>query len=392
MRDQYNSRYNSLLRSYCQYDSLLRLTELTKNDHHIHKILYHKRELSLENREYICDIEKFDKELSIKAIRNAINRRGLNAELFEGLTKNSFRISYKFNPNILVSIIIPFKDNHDVLHTCIQSILKKTKYKNYEIICVNNQSKEREKFLEIDICGYGSLKSFYDKQLCNQDATIFYQEGTVALPSLTILDYDKPFNYSAINNFAAKHAKGDVLLFLNSDTEVISEEWLEAMLEHACRDNVGAIGAKLYYVNDTIQHAGVIVGIAGVAGHAFKHIKRDEKDFYHGFPCMVRNVSAVTGACMMTRRSVFEEVGGFDEEYFKVSYNDLDLCLKMREKGYQIIYTPFAELYHYESYSRGYSFDPAATENIKAKWGKTLELDPFYNPNLTIYKEDWSFE
>ncbi|MBF0228863.1 MAG: PIG-L family deacetylase [Desulfamplus sp.] len=392
MLDQHNSRYSSLLGMYCQYDTLLgmycqydcllRLTELTNNIHHIHKILYHKREILLENGEHnlrtIDDFNKaddFNKELSIKAIKDAINRRCLDADVYEGETKNSFRVSYRFDHSKLVSIIIPFKDNLEILHTCIQSILQKTKYPNYEIICVNNQSKNIEKFLEMDICGYGCINNFNS----------IYKK-------ITIIDYDKPFNYSAINNFAVKHAKGDVLLFLNSDTEVISENWLNAMLEHACRDNVGAVGAKLYYVNDTIQHAGIVVGIAGLAGHAFKHIKRDEKDFYHGFPCMIRNVSAVTGACMMTKRSVFEEVGGFDEEHFKISYNDLDLCFKMREKGYQIIYTPFAELYHYESYSRGYSFDPIATDNIRAKWGKTLELDPFYNSNITIYKEDWSLE
>ncbi|MBF0375935.1 MAG: PIG-L family deacetylase [Desulfamplus sp.] len=382
MLAQYNNRDSSLLGMYCQYDSLLRLTELTKNIQHIDKILYHKREILLENGEHnlrtIDEFNKsddFNKELSIKAIKDAINRKCLDADVYEGQTKNSFRVSYRFDQSKFVSIIIPFKDNYEILNTCIQSIVKKSNYLNYEIICVNNQSKNIEKFLEMDICGYGCINNFNS----------IYKK-------ITIIDYDKPFNYSAINNFAAKHARGDVLLFLNSDTEVISENWLNPMLEHACRDNVGAVGAKLYYVNDTIQHAGIVVGIAGLAGHAFKHVARYETNFYHGFPCMVRNVSAVTGACMMTRRSVFEEVGGFDEEHFKIIYNDLDLCLKMREKGYQIIYTPFAELYHYESYSRGYSFDPVATENIKAKWGNALELDPFYNPNLTIYKEDWSFE
>ncbi|MBF0234676.1 MAG: glycosyltransferase [Desulfamplus sp.] len=358
-----------------EYDLLLKLSELTTNIHHIPQILYHRRifdavDSCSENLDKIVSDEVHDRASSKakKAIALSMKRRGVEAEVYDGLTEQSFRVVRKFDPNTFVSIIIPFKDSHEVLETCIQSIVEKTEYKNYEIICVNNQSKKRETFLLLS-----QLKSF---------------SGL----NLTILDYDKPFNYSAINNYAAIHAKGDMLLFLNSDTEVISEQWLDAMLEHACRDEVGVVGAKLYYVNDTIQHAGVVVGIAGLAGHAFKHVNRYETDFYHGFPSMVRNVSAVTGACMMVRKSVFEEVGGFDQDNFKVIYNDIDLCMTIRDKGYQIIYTPFAQLYHYESYSRGYYVDPVATNNIKAKWGTILRHDPFYNPNLSKVREDWSFE
>ncbi|MBF0111342.1 MAG: glycosyltransferase [Desulfamplus sp.] len=354
------------------YDAVLRLSELTHNMAHIPKILYHRRYNILKeaNRHKFQQVEN---EKSLKTLQAAIRRKGLKAKLYQGQTSSSFRLSYRFDPKIVISIIVPFKDNHDLLHTCIKSILQKSSYRNYEIICVNNQSKDRDKFMDIESCGFPPLRSIDNL-------------------NLTLLDYDEPFNYSAINNFAVKHSKGEMLLFLNSDTEVISEDWLEAMLEHASRDNVGAVGAKLYYVNDTIQHAGIVVGVAGVAGHAFKQIKRSDINFYHGFACMLRDVSAVTGACMMLRRSVFEEVGGFDEEHFKISYNDLDLCLKMRQRGYDIIYTPFAELYHYESYSRGYSFDAAATENIKAKWGDYLKSDTFYNPNLTKSKEDWSLK
>ncbi|MBF0302444.1 MAG: glycosyltransferase, partial [Desulfamplus sp.] len=382
---QKSGSYSQELQTDIEYDTILKISELTQNIVHIPKILYHKRELSLENGNNITlsSAVSYGERLyatSHNVIKNAIKRRGIEADVYTGLTKNSFRVSYRFNTNILVSIIIPFKDNHEVLHTCIKSILERTEYRNYEIICVNNQSKNREKFLELegDRFENNSLKSLLNSSFTNIN--------------LTILDYDKPFNYSAINNFAVKHTKGDVLLLLNSDTEVISSDWLNAMLEHACRNDVGAVGAKLYYVNDTIQHAGVVFGVAGVAGHAFKHVNRYQTDYYYGLPCMVRNVSAVTGACMMVRRYVFDEVGGFDEENFQVSYNDLDLCLKIQQRGYKIIYTPFAELYHYESYSRGYSFDKTATDNINGKWGNSLERDPFYNPNLTIYKEDWSLK
>lgn len=185
-------------------------------------------------------------------------------------------------------------------------------------------------------------------------------------------------------------SRGEVLVFLNSDTEVISPKWLSALLEHGTREEVGTVGARLYYGNDTIQHAGVVLGIAGLAGHAFKHVSRSEFGYYYGLHLMVRNVSAVTGACMMVRRSVFEAVGGFDEENFKVSYNDIDLCLKAREKGYSIVYTPFAELYHYEAFSRGYGGDASATERMVEKWGDRFARDPFYNKNLITSKEDWS--
>lgn len=370
--------YSSEFEKCREYDSLLKLTEFTKNIYHIPKILYHKREIDSEQIGNFGTC-KFDKQSSIKAIKNAVKRRGIEAEVYNGLTKNSFRVSYKFDSNIFVSIIIPFKDNHEVLNSCIKSILERTDYKNYEIICVNNQSKNRENFLELQTDRFAdkSLKSLLNSSFSNI--------------KFTILDYDKPFNYSAINNFAVKHAQGEVLLFLNSDTEIISSGWLNAMLEHVCRNDVGAVGAKLYYPNDTIQHAGVVFGIAGVAGHAFKHIGRYQTDYYYGFACMVRNVSAVTGACMMVRRSLFDEVGGFDEEHFPVSYNDLDLCLKITQRGYKIIFTPFAELYHYESYSRGYSCEQDTIEKLRQKWGIVLEKDPFYNPNLTTSKEDWSF-
>ncbi len=371
-----------------QYDIILKITEFTNHIVHIPKILYHKRELFLESDQKIKNnmdasfAGMAGGELGItsyNAVKNAIERRGIEAEVYTGLTKNSFRVSYKFDPNICVSIIIPFKDNHEVLHSCIKSILERTEYKNYEIICVNNQSIYRENFLELqtDKFADSSLRSLLNSRFSNI--------------KFTILDYDKPFNYSAINNFAVKRAQGDVLLFLNSDTEVISSGWLNAMLEHACRNDIGAVGAKLYYTNNTIQHAGVVFGIAGVAGHAFKHIGRYQTDYYYGFPCMVRNVSAITGACMMVRRSLFDEVGGFDEEHFPVSYNDLDLCLKISQRGYKIIFTPFAELYHYESYSRGYFCEQDTIKKLKEKWGKMVEEDPFYNPNLTTSKEDWSF-
>ena len=347
-----------------EYELMLRISEATDKITHIPKVLYHRRVITEQNQNFDILWNNGNLELAEKALETALIGRGEKCQIQNGLTKNSFKVSYCFNTSILVSIIIPFKDYPELLETAINSILQITSYTNYEIICVNNQSVQPRTFALID-----KLKS---------------------ISGVTVIHDDGPFNYSAINNRAVSHAKGDMLLFLNSDTEVISENWLESMLEHACRKEVGAVGAKLYFVNDTIQHAGIVLGVAGVAGHAFRHVHMNDTAYYHGLSSVIRNVSGVTGACMMIRRDLFEQMDGFDEEKFQVSYNDLDLCLRLRQNGYTIIYTPFAQLYHYESYSRGYSYDKFATLKIREKWGNLCDVDPFYNPNLTTVKEDWS--
>lgn len=221
----------------------------------------------------------------------------------------------------MVSIIIPFKDKTQFLKKCIKSIFKKTSYKNYEVILVNNESKMAE--------------------------TIDYLRGLEDNEEIIFLDFNKPFNFSAINNFAAKQAKGDYLLFLNNDTEVISENWLEEMLKQFEDPKVGAVGAKLLYPNGTIQHAGVVVG-ENIATHQFLGMKENDL----GENNIVRQVDAVTGACMMTRKYLFLELSGFDEENLPIAYNDVDYCLKLKERGFKIIWTPEAKLFHYESASR----------------------------------------
>ncbi|SLM29968.1 hypothetical protein MTBBW1_2030058 [Desulfamplus magnetovallimortis] len=346
-----------------EYDLTLRLSEITDRIVHIPEVLYHRRDCEL------CDLSSgafYWKSSAIKAVEAALERRGNRSTIKSGLTENSFHVGFPVKPGTMVSIIIPFRDCSELLETAVKSILDKTIYPDYEIICINN----------------GSVKP------CTHELIDRLKE----IPFVKVIDDDTPFNYSALNNRAVSHAEGEVLLFLNSDVEVISENWLEAMIEHTCRKEVGAVGALLYYVNDTIQHAGIVLGIAGLAGHAFKHVQREDTRYYYGWPFFVRNVSGVTGACMMIRRSLFEEIGGFDEKDFQVSYNDLDLCMRLRRKGYQIIYTPFAQLYHYESFSRGYVRDDEATMKIREKWGEVLDSDPFYNPNLTTRKEDWTLE
>ncbi|NJO55311.1 MAG: glycosyltransferase, partial [Rhodospirillales bacterium] len=211
-----------------------------------------------------------------------------------------------------------------------------------------------------------------------------------------ILEYPLPFNFSAINNTAARHAKGDVLLFLNNDIEVIEAGWLQEMVSEVMRANVGAVGAKLLYPDGRIQHAGVVLGLKGVAGHAF-HLLNNDDNGYFGHAVLKRNVSAVTGACLAMRRSVFEEVGGFEEKHLRVAFNDVDLCLNVLSRGYEIIWTPFATLIHHESASRGYEDTPEKqarlaneSEYMRQKWGELISHDPFYNRNFSL-RHGWGY-
>jgi GT2 family glycosyltransferase len=211
-----------------------------------------------------------------------------------------------------------------------------------------------------------------------------------------VLRHDKPFNYSAINNFAAQHAKGDVLGLINNDVEVISPGWLSEMVTHVIRPEIGCVGAKLYYPDDTIQHAGVILGLGGVAGHSHKHLPRSAGGYF-GRLKIVHNVSAVTGAALLIRKELFELVGGLDEEDLTVNFNDVDLCLKVKSAGFYNLWTPFAELYHHESKTRGVDKTPDKQARFKRecdvmqlRWSNELFKDPCYSPHLTLTREDFS--
>lgn len=357
------------------YDLLLRLTEILDNKDigHIRRILYHWRVVptstsnSINAKPYVIANSK-------KAIKESLIRRTIAAEVCEGILPDTYRVKYLIRGKPLVSIIIPTKDNPDDLHKCIQSILNKTTYDNYEIIIVNNDSKRTETYRLFD-----DLK---------RDSRI------------KIIDYPEKFNFSLINNFAVGHTRGEFIVFLNNDTEVIADEWLTAMLEHAQRKEVGAVGAKLIYPDNTIQHAGVILGIgsrkSAVAGHPHKYFNTDSPGYFSSLN-IIRNFSAVTAACMMMRKDIFLEVGGFDKN-LKIAFNDVELCIKVRNAGYFIVYTPFALLYHYESKSRGYEDTPEKNKRfnseikyIRTKWGNVIDRgDPFYNSNLTLLKEDFS--
>ena len=329
------------------YDLVLRGTERTERIVHIPKVLYHQRGSDTSSQ-------------GAGAIEETIRRRGIGAKV-ETAHPGRYSVRYEIRDNPMVSILIPTKDNCRLLRQCIDSIGKKTDYPNYEIIVMDNDSSDRE-----------TLDYF---------ARIAHQVRIVRCPGR--------FNFSAINNRGAAQARGEFLLFLNNDTEVSRPDWMRAMVEQAQRLEVGAVGAKLLFSDGRIQHAGVVLGIEGVVGHAFRLV-RDDSVRGPALANVVRDCSAVTAACMMMRRSLFDEVGGFDET-LPIDFNDVDLCLRLRRLGYAIVYTPLALLYHHESATRGHFHLPKYQDLFLQRWGRQIRNgDPYYNRNLTLIREDWS--
>ncbi|RJQ28237.1 MAG: glycosyltransferase family 2 protein [Peptococcaceae bacterium] len=337
------------------YDLILRLTESAGGIAHIPEVLCHCR----RGRESGL-ADGGDCRTTARSLEEALDRRGLDGRV-ETDGPGRYRVRYTVKGRPLVSIIIPTKDKVGLLRRCLSSIEERSAYRPYEIIVVNNRSVE--------------------------EATRVYLDG-IRKKGFKVLDYNKPFNFAAINNFAAGEARGDYLLFLNNDVEVITPGWLEEMLGHAQRPEAGAVGAKLLYPDATVQHAGMIAGFGGVAGHAFYQLPGDDPG-YMGLAAVVRNCAAVTGACFLIRREVFEEVGGFDEK-LAVVCNDVDLCLKIVEKGYFIVWTPHAVLYHYETVTRGRKVPKRDNRYFRKKWRHFLQKgDPFYNPNLALDRTDY---
>ena len=341
------------------YDLMLRVAEKTQKIAHIPKVLYHWRKIRGSAAASLV-AKPFAHKAAARALEESLKRRGYQGWV-ETRIPGNYTVRYQLTTTPLVSIIIPTRDKRQLLERCLQSIQKKTQYKNYEIIILDNNSSELDTLKYLD-----RIRSKH-----------------------SVYTYCKPFNFAAINNFGVSHARGEYFLFLNNDTEVIDSGWIGAMLEHAQRAEVGAVGAKLLYPDGRIQHAGVVYGVGGVAGHAFKGCA-PKASSYFGFSDLIRNCSAVTGACMMVPRRVFEELDGFDER-FRVAFNDIDLCLRIRERGYLIVYTPLAQLYHYESATRGTLHPPEDEELTWKVWGDLIRRgDPYYNPNLTDSQEDWS--
>ncbi len=311
----------------------------------------------------------------ITAAKRALNlhllRTGALADVKDGIYPSTYKIEYTLTDTPLVSIIIPNKDHIDDLKKALDSIIAKTTYKNYEIIIAENNSED--------------------------DATFeYYKQIAEKYDNIQIVYYNGGFNFSAINNFAIKSAKGSYYLLLNNDIEIINDTWLTEMLSLCTQDGVGIVGAKLLYPDDTLQHAGVITGLGGYAGHSHKYAKKDSSGYMFRLST-VQNLSAVTAACMLVKASIYEEMNGLDEE-FTVAFNDVDFCLRVRNAGYRIIYTPYAQLYHYESKSRGLDEKDANKKirfdgeraRLKMIYGDTLTKDPFYNINLTLDSEDFS--
>ena len=350
------------------YDLFLRIFSVTKNIGHIPKVLYHWRKVPGSTAENY-QAKSYPEQASEKALNDFLKREKIDGTVEKGFYPGSFRIKSKIKHNHKVSIIIPFKDQVELLKKCLKSLHKTIGHLNHEIILVNNQSEEQN--------------------------TIDFLAKTT---SYKVINYDDIFNYSAINNAAAKEATGDILLFLNNDIEAIEKGWFEAMLEHFEKEEVGAVGAKLSYPDFTLQHAGVILGINGVASHGHKHLPSNSPGYFMRANT-IQYLSACTAACLMVRKSIFEKVNGFDADNLKIAFNDIDLCLKIRALDFKIVYTPFAHLIHHESKSRGFEDSPEKIrrfENeiafMQKKWGKTLKDDPYYNPNLTLHKEDFSLK
>lgn len=345
------------------FDLILRATEQANKIVHIPEILYHWRSHSESTAESAGN-KMYAYEAGIRAITAHLQRIGYEGSVINSRYLGFYTINYKLTAEPLVSIIIPNYEHLADLRRCLTSIYKLSTYKNFEIIIVENNSTSKEIF------------AYYNQMKHTHRVSIVKWEGE--------------FNYSAINNYAVQFAKGEILLFLNNDTEVIVPDWIEQMLQYAQLKDVGAVGAKLYYADDSIQHGGVILGFQGIAGHAFSRLPKSNPG-YMGRGIVVQNVSSVTAACMMMSKKLFEELEGFDES-FKIAFNDIDLCLKIRQTGKLIVFNPNAELYHHESISRGAEETKKKMERFASeieyfstKWKDQLAAgDPYYNPHLDL--------
>lgn len=342
------------------YELTLRLTEQARRVAHVPSVLHYRR----------SDAPAHEDGAAVRALEAHMARAGLRGTAEPTAIPGVYRARYALASQPLISIIIPNKDHLDDLAPCVDAIRRKTRYPHWEIVIVENNSADA--------------------------ATFEYYAGLEADPRIRVVRYEGAFNYSAVNNLGTRHAKGEYLVLLNNDTEVITPEWLNEMLMFAQRPDVGAVGAKLYYPDDTVQHAGVILGVGGVAGQMFRHLPR-ENPGYMNRAAIAQDFTVVTAACMMIPRRVWDAVGGLDEGY-AVAFNDVDLCMRIRKAGYLIAWTPWASLYHYEYKSRGAEDTPEKRRRylseilrFKQTWEDEINAgDPCYNPNLSPVREDFS--
>jgi len=354
------------------YDLALRCTEQLSPQQivHIPRVLYHWRSHPGSTAQ-----AGSEKNYALLAGERALNdhfsriKVAAKAELLDfGMYRAHYTIPTKAP---LVSLIIPTRNGLALIKQCIDSIFAKTTYKNYEILIVDNNSDEPK--------------------------TLAYLASLVKNKRIRVIRDKRPFNYSALNNAAVKNARGEYLALINNDIEVISPEWLTEMVSLAIQPGVGAVGARLLYPNDTLQHGGVITGLGGVAGHSHKHLNRRAPGYFNRAR-LIQTYSAVTAACLVIKKSIYQEVDGLDEANLKVAFNDIDFCLRVREAGYRNVWTPYAELYHHESATRGFEDTPKKQRRftdevhyMKKRWGDSLMNDPAYSPNLTVCHEDFSY-
>lgn len=351
------------------YDFIFRCVENAKKICHIPEILYHWRTHQASTADNPAS-KMYAFDAGKRAIEAHLERQGVKGIVSHTKDLGFYQVEYPVQGNPLVSILIPNKDQKESLKKCLDSVFTKTTYTNYEVIIIENNSQEKE--------------------------TWEYYEELKQRECVKVITWKDGFNYSAINNFGVQEAKGEYLLFLNNDVEVINPRWMEEMVGNCQRKEVGIVGAKLYYPDDTIQHAGTIIGIGGIAGHAFLNLPRSRSGYLHKASLQM-NLSAVTAACMMMKREVFEQIGGFEEK-LTVAFNDVDLCLRCVQAGYLVVYHPRVELYHYESKSRGTEDNEEKVrrfqgeiEFMRTRWIDLLKKgDPYYNKNLTLSKWNYS--
>ncbi|STQ75204.1 glycosyltransferase family 2 protein [Grimontia hollisae] len=353
------------------YDLLLRCLEHCKPEEvvHIPYVIYHWR--AVPGSTAFAESEKgYAQDAGLRALQDHLGRKGVSVEL--GKLPNTYRARWPIPAKApLVSIIIPTRNSRALVERCVTSLYEKNDYPHFEVLLMDNQSD------------------------CSESKALFKQLELAG--KVRLLMFDAPFNYSAINNMAAKHAKGDVLLLLNNDVEAINPDWLREMVSHAIRPDIGCVGAKLYYPDGRLQHAGVITGLGGVAGHSHKYFPGDHPGYFKRLQ-IVQNLSAVTGACLAVRKSVFEQVGELNEKDLAIAFNDVDFCLRVRDAGYRNLWTPYATLIHHESVSRGAENSPEKIARfqreityMKQKWGDSLLNDPNYSQWLTLDREDFSY-
>ncbi|MDY5483642.1 MAG: glycosyltransferase family 2 protein [Clostridium sp.] len=353
------------------YDFIFRCTEAAKEICHIPRVLYHWR-CHKDSTASNPESKLYAFEAGSRAIMAHYERVGIAAEKVEkGVDYGIYHTTYKILGDPLVSVIIPNKDHRQDLDVCLRAIEERATYRNVEFVIVENNSTDPETFA-------------------------YYEKIQKEFDNVRVVRWEREFNYSAINNFGVTFAKGEYLLFLNNDTELIAENFIEEMLGLCQREDVGAVGARLLYQDDTIQHAGVVVGFGGIAGHTFIGLHKAENSYFHR-AMSTQDYSAVTAACMMTKKSLFEKVGGFTEE-LAVAFNDIDYCMKVRAEDKLVVYNPYALLYHYESKSRGLEDTPEKVERFNReikkfslRWPEILKNgDPYYNPNLTLRKSNFA--